>query len=149
MKEHTHETQIRVRYGETDQMAYVYYGNYAQYFEVARVEWLRSFGLSYKKLEEEGISVSVIHLPTLKPISKKSLLKALGPSKLILTIEEHSILGGLGDAILDTLSDMDYRIFKHGIKDKFPISGKAWDLVSHFKLDAKGIEEKVKNILKA
>jgi len=62
MKEHTHETQIRVRYGETDQMAYVYYGNYAQYFEVARVEWLRSFGLSYKKLEVEGIMLPVLKL---------------------------------------------------------------------------------------
>ncbi|HIP92791.1 MAG TPA: transketolase family protein, partial [Desulfurobacteriaceae bacterium] len=104
--------------------------------------------LAAKKLKEEGISPSVIHLPTLKPISKKSLLEALGPSKLILTVEEHSIIGGLGDAVLDTLSDMDYKIFKHGIKDTFPISGKAWELVSYFKLDAKGIEEKVKDILK-
>ena len=48
----TNETQLRVRYGETDQMAYVYYGNYAQYFEVARVEWMRKLGLSYKELEE-------------------------------------------------------------------------------------------------
>lgn len=62
MKEHKHETQIRVRYGETDQMAYVYYGNYAQYFEVARVEWLRSFGISYKKLEEQGIMLPVLKL---------------------------------------------------------------------------------------
>ena len=104
--------------------------------------------LAAKKLKEEGISSSVIHLPTLKPISKKSLLEVLGPSKLILTVEEHSIIGGLGDAVLDTLSDMDYKIFKHGIKDTFPISGKAWELVSYFKLDAKGIEEKVKDILK-
>lgn len=62
MKAYTHETQLRVRYGETDQMAYVYYGNYAQYFEVARVEWLRSLGISYKKLEEEGIMLPVLKL---------------------------------------------------------------------------------------
>jgi acyl-CoA thioester hydrolase len=58
----THETKIRVRYGETDQMAYVYYGNYAQYFEVARVEWLRELGISYKSLEENGIMLPVLKL---------------------------------------------------------------------------------------
>ena len=51
---YTSEIKIRVRYGETDQMGYAYYGNYAEYFEVARVEALRKLGFSYKKLEEEG-----------------------------------------------------------------------------------------------
>ena len=62
MKIRTNETQIRVRYGETDQMAYVYYGNYAQYFEVARVEWMRKLGISYKELEEQGIMLPVLKL---------------------------------------------------------------------------------------
>jgi acyl-CoA thioester hydrolase len=52
--------QIRVRYGETDQMGYCYYGNYAQYFEVGRVEALRSLGLSYKSLEDDGIMLPVL-----------------------------------------------------------------------------------------
>ena len=56
---YTSETFVRVRYGETDQMGYVYYGNYATYFEVARVELLRSIGFTYKKLEEEGIMLPV------------------------------------------------------------------------------------------
>jgi acyl-CoA thioester hydrolase len=51
--------QIRVRYGETDRMGYVYYGNYAQYFEVARVEALREMGISYKEMEESGILLPV------------------------------------------------------------------------------------------
>jgi acyl-CoA thioester hydrolase len=55
-----HEIQIRVRYAETDQMGYVYYGHYAAYFEVARVEMLRSLGFSYKKLEEEGVLLPVL-----------------------------------------------------------------------------------------
>lgn len=55
----TNEIQVRVRYAETDQMGYVYYGNYATYFEVARVELLRSVGFTYKKLEEEGIMLPV------------------------------------------------------------------------------------------
>jgi acyl-CoA thioester hydrolase len=55
-------TQIRVRYGEIDQMGYVYYGNYAEFYEVARVEMLRSLGSSYKKMEESGVMMPVIEL---------------------------------------------------------------------------------------
>ncbi len=55
-----HETKIRVRYGETDQMGYLYYGNYAQYYEVGRAELIRSVGITYKKMEEEhGIMMPV------------------------------------------------------------------------------------------
>ncbi len=50
---------LRVRYGETDQMGYCYYGNYAQYFEVGRVEALRELGLSYRRMEEQGIMLPV------------------------------------------------------------------------------------------
>ena len=53
------EVHIRVRYAETDQMGYCYYGNYAQYFEVARVEMLRSLGVSYKDMENQGILLPV------------------------------------------------------------------------------------------
>ncbi|MDO5655516.1 MAG: thioesterase family protein [Flavobacteriaceae bacterium] len=55
-------TFIRVRYSETDQMGYVYYGNYASYFEVGRVELFRSIGLSYKELEDDGVMMPVINL---------------------------------------------------------------------------------------
>ncbi len=57
-----HETKLRVRYGETDQMGYVYYGNYAEFFEVARVEMLRSMGLSYKGFEADGVMMPVLEL---------------------------------------------------------------------------------------
>lgn len=59
-----HETKVRVRYAETDQMAVVYYGNYATYFEVARVECFRSIGFSYKEMEDEGILMPVLELKT-------------------------------------------------------------------------------------
>jgi len=58
---YTAETQLRVRYAETDRMGYVYYGNYATYFEVARVEALRNLGFSYRKLEDEGILLPVMN----------------------------------------------------------------------------------------
>ena len=54
------KTQIRVRYAETDQMGYIYYGNYAAYYEVARVESLRQLGLSYRDLEKEGVIMPVL-----------------------------------------------------------------------------------------
>lgn len=54
------ETILRVRYGETDQMGYVYYGNYAMYYEVARVESLRQLGMTYKELEDGGVMMPVL-----------------------------------------------------------------------------------------
>ncbi len=57
-----HENQVRVRYGETDQMNYLYYGNYALYYEVGRTESLRSLGFTYKSLEESGIMLPVVKL---------------------------------------------------------------------------------------
>lgn len=57
-----HLTQIRVRYAETDQMRVVYHGNYAQYFEIGRVEWLRNKGISYKWMEDNGIMLPVVSL---------------------------------------------------------------------------------------
>ncbi|PIQ50010.1 MAG: thioesterase [Cytophagales bacterium CG12_big_fil_rev_8_21_14_0_65_40_12] len=56
---YTANCQIRVRYAETDQMGYVYYGNYAMYYEVARVEALRQIGLNYVELEKAGIMMPV------------------------------------------------------------------------------------------
>src|SRR3972149_10534934 len=53
------ELKLRVRYGETDRMGYVYYGNYAEYFEVARVEALRELGMNYKDMEDSGIMLPV------------------------------------------------------------------------------------------
>lgn len=72
----SHLTQFRVRYSETDQMGYVYYGNYAQYFEVGRVEWLRNLGFSYKTMEDEGLMLPVINLQInyLKPAKYDNLL---------------------------------------------------------------------------
>ncbi|WP_322550264.1 thioesterase family protein [Flavobacterium psychraquaticum] len=60
MKEY--EYQVRVRYSETDQMGVVYHGNYAQYFEMGRVEWLRNMGVSYKWMEENGVMLPVVSL---------------------------------------------------------------------------------------
>src|ERR1700733_13532534 len=81
----TATTQIRVRYGETDQMGYLYYGNYALYYEVGRAESIRQLGFTYRQLEEMGIMMPVAELnvqyfrPALYDdlITVKTLLKEL------------------------------------------------------------------------
>src|ERR1041384_8743146 len=69
-------TQPRVRYAETDQMNVVYYGNYAQYFEVGRVESIRQLGFTYKDIEESGLIMPVVELHTryLRPATYDELL---------------------------------------------------------------------------
>ena len=65
-----HETQIRVRYGEVDQMGYLYYGNYALYYEVGRAEMIRSYGYPYAEMEKDGIVMPVVRMQArfLKPV---------------------------------------------------------------------------------
>jgi|APTNR8051073442_1049403.scaffolds.fasta_scaffold37501_2 acyl-CoA thioester hydrolase len=58
----THEIQIRVRYGDTDKMGYVYYGNYPYYYEIARAEAIRALGVSYKSIEDLGIAMPVTRM---------------------------------------------------------------------------------------
>ncbi len=82
---YSHETLIRVRYGETDQMGYVYYGNYAQFYEVGRVEMLRSLGLSYKSFEQDGIMMPVLELNCryLRPARYDDLIRVVTTLKEI------------------------------------------------------------------
>jgi acyl-CoA thioester hydrolase len=70
------DVNIRVRYGETDKMGYLYYGNYAMYYEVARVETIRSLGVSYKEMEDNGIMLPVLELKSkfIKPAYYDELL---------------------------------------------------------------------------
>lgn len=66
----SNDTQIRVRYGETDQMGYLHHSNYARYFEVARVELMRALGFPYGEMEKQGILMPVLHVNSkfLQPI---------------------------------------------------------------------------------
>ncbi len=57
-----HQFNVRVRYAETDQMGVVYHGNYAEYFEMGRVEWLRNLGVSYAEMEKQGVMLPVVNL---------------------------------------------------------------------------------------
>ena len=102
----TSTTQIRVRYGETDQMGYLYYGNYALYYEVGRAEAIRQLGLTYRKMEEMGVMMPVIEFHThyFRPalyddlITVKTILKELpdGPK-----VQFHSELYNEEGALLN------------------------------------------------
>jgi acyl-CoA thioester hydrolase len=91
------ETHIRVRYAETDQMNVVYYGNYAQYFEVARAESIRNLGFTYKEMEATGVIMPVVEMQTkfLRPahyddlLTIKTILKELPADHRI--IFEHEV----------------------------------------------------------
>ena len=67
----SHKTLVKVRYAETDQMGVVHHGNYPQYLEIARLEWLSTLGISYKNMEEEGIMLPVyeLNLKYIKPVT--------------------------------------------------------------------------------
>lgn len=73
---YTQDIQLRVRYAETDKMGYLYYGNYAMYYEVARVETIRSLGVSYKAMEDSGIMLPVLELKSkfIKPAHYDEML---------------------------------------------------------------------------
>jgi acyl-CoA thioester hydrolase len=105
------ENKIRVRYAETDRMGYVYYGNYAQYFEVARVEMLRELGISYKNLEDSGVILPVLNytIKYLKPafyddlLTIKTTLKELPKTRISFSYEtynENNILLNLSETTL-------------------------------------------------
>src|SRR4051812_34181777 len=99
MREYTYE--VRVRYSETDQMGVVYHGNYAQYFEMGRVEWLRNLGISYKWMEENGIMLPVVALNInyKKParyddlLTVKTILKNQTTVKIEFDYEIHNVAG--------------------------------------------------------
>ena len=92
---YTASTQVRVRYAETDQMAYVYYGNYATYYEVARVEALRQLGFEYAELEEKGVIMPVhdlfskFHFPAKYDdlLTIKVMIKSLPSVRMIFEYE--------------------------------------------------------------
>ncbi len=92
------ESQIRVRYGETDRMGYMYYGHYPEYFEVARTEMIRSLGISYREIEDQGIIMPVrsLHVDYKVPalydelLKVKSCLKTLPESRLDIDYEIYN-----------------------------------------------------------
>ena len=100
----SYSSEIRVRYAETDRMGYVYYGNYPTYFEVGRVEWLRSLGLSYKELEDSGTMLPVLNLQIkyIRPARYDDLLTVVTRVEKWPTTRlefKHEVLGPNGERL--------------------------------------------------
>lgn len=98
------EINLRIRYGETDQMGIVYHGNYAQYFEMGRTEWLRNLGITYKQMEAEGIKLPVISLTVnfKKSVGYDDLIKVKTTLKKIPTASiefDYEIVNEMGEIV--------------------------------------------------
>jgi len=102
-----------------------------------------------KTLEAEGIDVRVVNMHTIKPIDRDAIIYASNKTHRILTIEEHNVVGGLGDAVASVIAEEGLRcqFRKHGIYDEFSIIGYAEDLYSYYKLDANGIADVVRELM--
>lgn len=100
------------------------------------------------RLEEEGISVEVINIHTIKPLDKEIILKAARNTKKVVTVEEHSVIGGLGSAVSELLAEeYPVPVYKIGIQDVFGESAPARELLAKHGLDAIGIYKKVKSLV--
>ena len=105
--------------------------------------------LAAERLQAEGISTRVINIHTIKPLDEEIVLKAAKETGKIVTVEEHSVIGGLGSAVTDYLSSTyPTKVMKIGMNDVFGESGSASALVHKYGLDADGIFEKVKSFVK-
>lgn len=100
-------------------------------------------------LAEKGISAKVINMATIKPLDEELVIAAAKETGKVVTVEEHSVIGGLGSAVCDVLSEKcPTPVLKVGVNDVFGHSGPALDLIAEFGLDAKGIAEKVEAFVK-
>lgn len=101
-----------------------------------------------KMLEEDGISVKVINMHTIKPIDEELIIKSSRETKKIFTVEEHSIIGGLGDAVCAvTCANNPIPVIKIGINDVYGESGPAIELIKKYELDSLGIYKQIKSSL--
>ena len=98
-----------------------------------------------RALERDGISAGVINIHTIKPIDEELLIQAAKRTGKVVTVEEHSVIGGLGSAVADVLSEnYPVPVHKIGIRDVFGESGPAQELLKKYGLDAEGIEVKIR-----
>ena len=102
-----------------------------------------------KLLEEDGISAEVINMHTIKPLDEQTIINVVQKIGKIVTVEEHSVIGGLGSAVCDVVAEKaPAKVLKIGIYDVFGESGAATELIQKYGLDSESIYHKVKKFLK-
>lgn len=104
--------------------------------------------LAAESLARDGVSAEVINIHTLKPLDKDIILESAAKTHNVVTVEEHSIVGGLGTAVCELLSEeLPTRVLRIGVNDEFTKSGPATELLHKYGLDADGIYWKVKEFI--
>ena len=95
-------------------------------------------------MKAKGIDIRVVDVCTIKPIDNEMIIKCAKETKKIITIEDHNIIGGLGSAICEVLTqEYPCKVIRMGIQDQFGRSGKAEELMKYYKIDADSIVEKL------
>ncbi|UOQ57869.1 transketolase family protein [Leucobacter allii] len=102
-----------------------------------------------ERLAEEGVSVGVVDMPTVKPLDEDLVRDVAGRTGVIITAEEHNIIGGLGAAVAEVLAEHPggARLFRHGIRDEYSLIAAPTRLYAHYRLDGPGLAEVVREQL--
>ncbi|MBA6436709.1 transketolase family protein [Streptomyces sp. GMR22] len=101
-------------------------------------------------LTEDGYGVGVLDMHTVKPLDEEAVLTAARRSRLLMTVEEHNVLGGLGGAVAELISEhgVPVRLHRHGIRDQYSLIGPPTQLYGHYRLDAPGVEAEARELLR-
>lgn len=105
--------------------------------------------LASQELKKEGISVKVVNVPVVKPIDKSTIIECAKNSKFMITVENHSTIGGLGSAVCEVVcGNCPTKVYRIGIHDEFGQSGKSGELVEYYGLDSKALVKRIKSMYK-
>lgn len=112
-------------------------------------ETLAEVLLAAEELKNEDISLEVINVPVVKPLDFQTVIESVKKTKFAITVENHSIIGGLGSAICETLADKcPSKVYRVGIHDEFGQSGKSDELVEYYGLDSKTLAKRIRTMIK-
>ena len=104
--------------------------------------------MAAEKLAADGIDAKVINIHTIKPLDEELVVKAAKETGKVVTVEEHSVIGGLGGAVAEVLSEKaPTKMLRIGVNDVFGESGPAVKLLEKYGLDAEGIYKKIKEFV--
>lgn len=112
-------------------------------------ETLAEVLLAAEELKKDNISLEVINVPVVKPLDFQTVIESVKKTKFAITVENHSIVGGLGSAICETLADkLPSKVYRIGVNDEFGQSGKAEELIEYYGLDSKTLAKRIRAIIK-
>lgn len=112
-------------------------------------ETLAEVLLAAEELKKDNISLEVINVPVVKPLDFQTVIESVKKTKFAITVENHSIIGGLGSAICETIADkLPSKVYRFGIHDEFGQSGKAEELIEYYGLDSKTLAKRIRAIIK-